>query len=215
MSLTELYGPYKHNQFDAELYEVERDRVLALQALLMTELRPAATTHRKQHLRPPKTTGFVLLLEDNHIDIDPLNITEDTPDELVEEKMEAVREEIRNGGNDRYFGVMARRLSPRERRLSISVLDYTVGQDRGGSTRTIHQFLWRSDSDIALGSRRTVFASSDAEIERTSMSRESTLEVIRTGDFNRSVFTETPTGNDFDILEEQVAQTVTRIRSAA
>lgn len=98
MSLTELYGPYKHNQFNAELYEVERDRVLALQALLMTELRPVATIHRKQYTRPPKTTGFVLLLEDNHIDIDPLTITEDTPDELVEEKMNAVRDELRNGG---------------------------------------------------------------------------------------------------------------------
>lgn len=221
MSLTELYGPYELNRYDAEQYEVERDRVLALQALLMTELRPVARTHRDKVVRsrPPKITGFVFLLEDNHVDIDPIDIdplyiTDGVPEELVAEKIESIKEEVRKGGSDRYFGVMARQLSPRERRLSISVLNYTVGQQKSGSTRDIHQFYWRSDSDVALGSKRTVFTGSDAKLKQARVTSDGNLEVATSGESRRSVFTEIPTGYDFDDLEQQVQQTIDRLKAA-
>lgn len=212
MSLAELYGSYEANRFGAEFYEVERDRVLGLQALLMTELRPIAVTHRKQHTRPPKITGFSFLIEDNHIDIEPLDMSQDISNEVVQGKIETLKGQIKQSGSDRYFGVMARRLSPRERRLSISVLDYSLGDDIEASKRTIHQFLWRSDSAVALGSRRQVFAGSDAELV-CAAAVDGQLELINSGGYYRSVLTETPTGDDFEQLEEQIQQMIDTIKA--
>lgn len=199
------------NQQDKDVYMVELPRVLELEQLLIAIGHVAKTRIDKEH-----ASGFVRLFEDKHIDIDDFGRTRDLKEDDRHRHIDDTIRRFRNGGEDKYLGVIKRQLPDSVQRLTVSVLRSTAGTEQT-LHRTVHQFSWWTQANLAAGSKmvKTSFANQSDVMVSASNFGDTPVEDLGVDQSLPFLIPNEATDSDFADLEQEIYELAARLKSAA